>query len=470
MVFFRIRFLLPLLFLVLLQTVANAVERPNILFIMVDDLGPEWIGCYGAEGIETPNIDKLAGEGMLFSNAYSMPLCTPTRATLLTGQYPFRHGWVNHWDVPRWGDGCHFDPEHNLTFARVLRDAGYKTAIAGKWQINDFRVQPKVLAEHGFDEWCLWTGYETGNPPSDERYWDPYIHTNEGSRTYEGEFGPDVYADFLIDFMKRHQDQPMLLYFPMCLTHGPFIPTPDAPEAKEKEDCFPAMVRYTDKLVGRIVQSLEDLGIREKTYLFFTTDNGTSGAIHRTIDGHRVRGGKGRLTENGMRGPFIVSRPGSIPSGTKTDALTDFTDLFPTFLELAGVEAPKNLTLDGQSIADVLHGDLKDSKRDWIMAMGGGRAVFDGNRVRPTKPFADRVIRNKRYKIHYTSEGTTGLYDLLEDPREENNLMGKEIEEVQRNRDQLERVAQSFPKTDAAPRYDPNSKQPWDLSLADKEK
>ncbi|MCP4642866.1 MAG: sulfatase-like hydrolase/transferase, partial [bacterium] len=140
---------------------ARAASKPNILFILVDDLGKEWISCCGAQDIETPRIDALAADGIRFTNAYSMPQCTPTRATLLTGQYPWHHGWVNHWDVPRWGAGCHFDPKHNMTFARLLRDAGYATAAAGKWQINDFRVQPDAMDRHGFDDWCMWTGYET---------------------------------------------------------------------------------------------------------------------------------------------------------------------------------------------------------------------------------------------------------------------------------------------------------------------
>ena len=198
------------------QAVAES-SRPNILFIMVDDLGPEWISCYGGLEVKTPQIDALARGGMRFTNAYSMPQCTPTRVTLLTGQYPFHHGWCNHWDVPRWGAGCHFDPNKNITFARLLRSVGYVTAIAGKWQINDFRVQPGVLKDHGFDEWCMWTGYEGQNPPSGQRYWDPYVFASgERSRTHKGQFGPDVYADFLVDFLRRHRDQPMLLYFPMC--------------------------------------------------------------------------------------------------------------------------------------------------------------------------------------------------------------------------------------------------------------
>ena len=228
---------------------------------MVDDLGKEWISCYGGEGIETPHVDALAAGGMTFRNAWSMPQCTPTRVTLLTGQYPFRHGWTNHWDVPRWGAGAHFDPGLNLSFPLVLREAGYKTAAAGKWQIDDFRVEPRAMDAAGFDRWCMWTGYETGNPPSGRRFWDPYIAADGVSRTHAGRFGPDVYCDFLIAFMREHRDQPMLLYFPMALTHGPLTTTPDEPDVGEGQARFPAMVRYMDKLVGRLVAELETLGI-----------------------------------------------------------------------------------------------------------------------------------------------------------------------------------------------------------------
>ena len=116
--------------------------RPNIIFILLDDLGKEWVSCYGAENIETPNVDALAASGIRFNNAYSMPQCTPSRATFLTGQYPFRNGWVNHWDVPRWGVG-YFDWKKNPSIGRVMKAAGYATAAAGKWQINDFRIHPE---------------------------------------------------------------------------------------------------------------------------------------------------------------------------------------------------------------------------------------------------------------------------------------------------------------------------------------
>jgi arylsulfatase A-like enzyme len=133
-------------------------QKPNILFIMADDLGPEWLSCYGSEAMNTPHLDALAKGGMRFVNAYSMPKCTPTRVTLLTGTYPFRHGWIGHWDVPNRADrggGFRFDAKHYVTFARAMKSAGYVTAAAGKWQINDFRAEPHVMQQHGFDEHCM---------------------------------------------------------------------------------------------------------------------------------------------------------------------------------------------------------------------------------------------------------------------------------------------------------------------------
>ncbi|MDP6043983.1 MAG: sulfatase-like hydrolase/transferase, partial [Phycisphaerae bacterium] len=375
-------------------------NKPNILFVMVDDLGKEWIKCCGAEGIETPNIDALAAGGMRFTNAYSMPQCTPTRVTLLTGQYPWRTGWVNHWDVPRWGVG-YFDWKHHTTFARVLRDAGYATAAAGKWQINDFRLVPDAMDKHGFDAWCMWTGYETGTPKSGNRYADPYINTRQGSKTYKGKFGPDVYTDFLIDFMGKHKAEPMMLYFPMVLTHGPLTNTPAEPKAANKHK---AMVRYTDKLVGRLVKAIDDLGIRERTIVIFTTDNGSGGGQRGTLNGRIVRGGKGKESEAGCCEPFIVNCPGIVPKGKVTDALTDFTDMLPTFAELGGAKLSDKFPIDGKSIAKVMLGKAKDSPRQWIMALGHGAAKLDAKGVRGQADYATRVIRDKQFKVWVSNE------------------------------------------------------------------
>jgi arylsulfatase A-like enzyme len=453
---------------ILLLSVPLWAAPPNIVFIMVDDLGPEWISSYGGEGIETPNIDKLAEGGMSFSNAYSMPQCTPTRVTLLTGQYPFRHGWTNHWDVPRWGAGCHFDPKHNISVARLLRNAGYATAIAGKWQINDFRVQPDILDQHGFDEWSVWTGGEGGNPASNKRYWDPYVYTSQSkSRTYEERFGPDIFNDFLVDFVKRHHDRPMFLYYPMALTHGPLVNTPHEPFAETVPEKHKAMVRYTDYLVGRLVKALDDSGVRSNTIVIFTTDNGTSGRIRGSLNGRAVRGGKAKLTENGPRQPFIVNGPGLVPAGTQTDELTDFSDLLPTFCELAGASLPENVQLDGKSIARVILGKQPTGPRDWILAMGFGAAILDARGVRGLLDYAPRVIRDKRYKIHVHDAEIRELYDLHADPGEETNLITSAEAEHREALARLGAVAQSMPATDSRPKYDPLPPQPWDKTVAD---
>jgi len=444
---------------------ARGREKPNILFVMVDDLGKEWVSCCGAEDIKTPNLDALAAGGMRFTNAYSMPQCTPTRVTLLTGQYPWRTGWVNHWDVPRWGV-AYFDWKHHTTFARVLKTAGYVTAAAGKWQINDFRVTPDAMKRHGFDEWCMWTGYEAGNPPSGKRYMDAYINTPQGSRTRAGKFGPDVYADFLIDFIRRHRDRPMCLYFPMCLTHGPLVATPDEPDAKDNLSKHKAMVRHVDKLIGRLVKAFDDAGIRGETIIIFSTDNGSGGRITGARNGRKVKGGKAKKSEAGVCAPFIVNGPGRVPAGLVTDALTDFTDLLPTFAELGGAKVPADWKIDGVSIAPVLLGKAKDSPRRWIMALGHGAARLDEKGVRGRNDYADRVLRDKRFKVWVdTNRKITRLHDLKADPWEERNLIDSEAPDCVAALRKFQAVLDSMPAKDARPKYDPRPANRWDRKV-----
>ena len=442
---------------------ADGLQRPNILFVLVDDLGKEWISCYGAEQIETSNIDTLAAGGLRFENAWCMPQCTPTRVTLLTGQYPFRHGWTNHFDVPRWGSGCHFDPSRNASFASIVREAGHTTAIAGKWQIDDFRVEPQALDAAGFDEWCVWTGGEGGNPRSDKRYWDPYVHTNDGSRTHKGKFGPDLYCDFLIDFLRRRRDTPMLLYFPMCLTHSPRVATPDKPEATSKLDRHKAMVHYTDKLIGKLVSALDELDLRQRTLIVFTTDNGTSRGITGRRAGRKVPGAKSLMVEAGTAVPLIVNCPGTVPAGQVIDALTDFTDILPTFAELAGAELNESLIVDGHSIAPLLLGKSNGTTREWILSMGGRPAKFRNDRVVPAQVYDDRVIRNQRWKLWVnTDREPDQLYDMRDDPWETMNLIDSSNPATQAAKRTLWAVIESMPNQDAAPRYRANPPQAWD--------
>lgn len=449
-------------------------SRPNIIIIMVDDLGKEWISHYGAEDISTPNIDALAKSGVSFNNVYSMPQCTPTRVTLLTGQYPFRHGWVNHWDVPRWGGGAHFDETMNPSIGIEMKKTGYTTCIAGKWQIDDFRVEPDALTKNGFDEFCMWTGYEEGIKESANRYQDPYLFTKEGSKTYSGKFGPDIFKDFIIDFISDNKDKPMFIYYPMVLTHTPFVNTP-ATSASSKEGKHKAMVKYTDMITGEIMQALENAGIRDNTVVIWTTDNGTTGAITGRRNGVKVKGGKAKTKESGINEPFIVSWPAKIKSTRISDALIDFSDIFPTSLDLAGVEPKKEWLvggelhkIDGYSFKDVLLKDKDNSHRKWILGMGGGNnASLTKNGVENQYAFRDRVVRNKRYKLYINSKREPERFiDLLNDHKESNNLLDSlNTEERKSNFNQLYEVVQTFPKKDNDPKYNPNPPQTWDMKV-----
>ena len=447
-------------------------EQPNILFILLDDMGKEWVETYGAEEIHTPTIDQLAKDGMQFENSWSMPQCTPSRVTLITGQYPWRHGWINHFDVPRWGYGAQFDPNFNPSFARIMKTAGYKTCAAGKWQINDFRLQPEIMNAHGFDEYCMWTGGEGGNlKASGKRYWDPYIHTKDGSKTYKGKFGEDVFSDFIIDFMKENKEDPMLIYYPMCLPHGPLVSTPLSPDASEKMDKHKAMVTYTDFILNKLIAALEELKIRDNTIIVWTTDNGTGGNIIGTRNGRAVRGGKTYLTENGVNAPFIVNCPGKVPGGVVTDALVDFTDILPTFADLGNAKLPIKYIGDGQSFAPLLLGKASDSPRTWTMALGSRAARIKDGRVQNVYEYRDRAIRNKKYKAFVNAKGEINeIFDLSKDVEEERNYLYSKNAEVVANLRAFRKVLETLPEKDAQPRYKKLSGSLYDVDPAVLEK
>ena len=439
-------------------------QRPNILFIMLDDLGKEWISGFGSSEIKTPAIDKLISTGISFKNVYSMPQCTPTRVTLLTGQYPWRHGWVNHFDVPRWGHGVRFDPNLNPSFPKMLRNAGYSTCAAGKWQINDFRLEPDAMVKAGFDEYCMWTGGEGGNIKlSENRYWDPYIHTKSGSKVYKNKFGEDVFTDFIIDFMKKNKDKPMMIYYPMCLPHGPLTSTPLEPDAPRSEQ-HKSMVRYADHILNVLVKALDQIGIRENTIIIWTTDNGTSGSIIGDLNGKRVRGGKSMLSENGVNAPFIINAPGIVPEGITSDALIDFSDLLPTLCDLAQTLPDKEYEYDGISFAPEIYGLENKSRRDWIMALGSNPAKIENGRIKNAFDFRDRIVRDKNFKAYIDT--LNKIYEIIElksDFYEENNLLNSKREDVISGIKKFESVIKKYPSLDASPMYTKSKNSLFDI-------
>ena len=411
------------------STAQAADVKPNIIFIMVDDMGRDWISSYGASH-PTPNVDRLAAQGIRFENCWCAPICTPTRMELLTGQYPFRTGWVRHHDVPRWG-GKGFDWEKFTSFARVVKKAGYTTAIGGKWQINDFRKQPGALKLHGFDEHCVWTGWETGNaPPSSKRYWDGYIMTNGKREVHK--HGSEAVNDFLIDFIRRNKKRPFLAYYPMMLVHGPFLPTPlnrdKAPEGKTA--LYAGMVTYMDHLVGKLVDAVDELGIADRTIIMFTGDNGSSASG--TLNGKPYPKGKGRTNDWGAHMPVLVRAPMFSKGGEVSDDLIDFTDMLPTFADLAGAELPAGVKLDGRSFVSSLRGDRSaKGKREWIFAQIEDR----------------RTIRDKHYKL----DSSGSFWNISKDLLERKDLRESKEPDVVEARERLGKVLASLPQNAGGP-------------------
>ncbi len=449
---------------------AKTESKPNVVLILVDDLGKEWIEQYGAQNISTPNINALAEQSIQFNRAYSMPQSTPSRVAILTGQYPHNNGWVNHYDVPRWGHGAHYDFANNPCFPRQVRENGYKTCAAGKWQLNDFRLQPEAMVEAGFDEYCMWTGGEGGNAEiSESRYWDPYIHTKEGSRQYKGQFGPDVYSDFVCDFIDKNSNEPMFIYYPMALTHLPYTTTPHALDAKTNREKFDAMIEYMDFLVGKVVAQLEESGVADNTYIMFTTDNGTAGSIVGMRNDHYIRGGKTLLSENGVNCPFLVYSPKS-KSHRETNAIIDFTDISATILELTGSTPDSKYKGDGVSFVSVIEG-AETSNKGYALTSGGhpARIGKSDDRVKSQYDFRDRAIVGETYKVFLTSEREIErVYDIANDPYEQNNLVGEESVMAQVEKE-LGGVISGLPEKDASPKYDvlPHNKEfdePFDAS------
>lgn len=386
----------------------SAAAPPNVILILVDDLGIDCLSAYGGTSYATPNIDALAAGGMRFEYAYCTPVCTPTRVELLTGLYPFRTGWdVGEWQKPA-GERM-LDPELP-SIARVMKAAGYATAVAGKWQLARFHEAPDHPARLGFDEHCLWTYHLADQGPVDPRYWKPSIWRDgaldEGAAR-DDVYGPDVFLDFLVDFLERHRDEPFFAFYPMVLVHRPYLATPatvtdvespvdESPEKRVEElGRFAENVEYMDAIVGRLMSALDRLGLRDDTLVLLSGDNGTDARITSRMGTLEVQGGKTKMNELGAAVPLIASWPGTVPAGTVCTDLVDFTDFMPTVAELAGVASPDG---DGRSIVAQMLGERGDP-RPWVYVQLEGHWY----------------VRDRSWRLH--DDGR--LFDLHDRLREE---------------------------------------------------
>lgn len=358
---------------VLLAAICSAAERPNILFLLADDLGYEMLGCYGGLKAETPHLDKLATEGMRFTRAYGSPVCTPTRMSLYTGQYPTHHGYTGVLPVHKGTKEAVDFKNRFTTYAQLLSDSGYATSTTGKWQLATLEFHPDHIRDAGFESWCVWQIWRDGAKTT--RYHDPcFNHDGKVRDDIADRFGPDVLADYVIDQMRSatEKGEPFCIHHNMLLPHEPIGETPDG------ENSLRGMVTYMDKLIGRIVAAVDDLGIAEQTCIVFLGDNGTDVSATRKTTAGSVTGGKRTLDDGGTHLPLIVRWPGSVPANTTADDLVDVTDLFPTFCELAGVEISDEVEVDGISIAGRLLHSEPHTRDVTVAGFQKKFSVFDG--------------------------------------------------------------------------------------------
>ncbi|MCA9447477.1 MAG: sulfatase-like hydrolase/transferase [Candidatus Omnitrophica bacterium] len=404
-----ISILLALLCGILIPTGGASQEpktKPNILFILADDVGREVLGCYGGSSYETPRIDSLADSGMKFTNAYVMPVCHPTRVALLSGQYPFQLG------NPEWG--TYPKKAEGDTLPNVLKRAGYSTAVAGKWQLALLKNDLGQPHRMGFDEYCLFGWHEGA------RYHSPFIYQNGKLREgLQDAYGPEVYTDFLIDFMKdcKTKQTPFFAFYSMALCHNVTDdldgPVPFAPHGKY--DDYHQMVEQMDRMVGKMIDAIENLGIAGETMIVFLTDNGTpkfvitdyqdgklvEEPVTSRFGDREIPGGKGDATDWGTRVPLLVRWDGVVEGGSATEAMVDSVDFFPTFAEAGKARLPKDISYFGKSFLPILTEESNEG-REWVFA-GRNENYF---------------VRTNGWKLH----GDGRLFDMATDPDEQEPL------------------------------------------------
>ncbi len=422
---------------------ASAADRPNVVVIMADDLGWMDLHCQGNDSLDTPNLDRLASQGMRFTSAYAAaPVCTPTRAAMMTGQAPARLSITNH--AP--GNPDHVSKETRLkgadwntylsldhvTIAEHLKGAGYATGFIGKWHLShrpgkdeQGPLEPRLRPEfQGFD--LNIGGCRYGGPPS---YFEPYKIPNITPRR-DGDYLPERLADESIGFIEKHRDEPFYLCFWNYSVHYPIqAPQHLVEKYKQRQGIdnpgYAAMIEGMDTAIGRVMDAIEKMGLDEKTLLIFTSDNGS------LFGNHPLRRNKGHLYEGGIRVPWIVRWPGKVPAGTTCDTPVITTDTFPTILEAVGLSIDPSRPCDGESIMPLVRrgGTLK---RNSIYFHYPNYAFHKQNRL-------GSAIRQGKYKlIRWYDDDSVELYDLDSDIGEKTNLADRQPELAEKLRQKLE--------------------------------
>lgn len=408
---------------------------PNIVFIMADDLGYSDPNCYGSKFYDTPNINQLAKQGMRFTNGYaSSPNCAPTRAALMTGQYSPRTGVYTVGSTNRFNwrsrplrpvDNIEELPLNKMLLPQALKQAGYTTGIIGKWHLGS---QPgHTPTERGFDEFF---GFLGGG--SDYMKIRSLLRGTE--QVEEKEYLTDAFGREAVTFIRKHQKKPFFLYLAFNAVHTP-LQAPEKlkkpynnkpPFGGQKNPTYAAMVASMDTNVGKVLTSLHDLGLEDRTLVIFSSDNGGVGGYQNAgirqkdiTDNSPLKGGKGMLYEGGIRIPYIFRWPSHIPSGSTCDQPINSVDLYPTLLEVAGTKRPTDYVLDGTSYLELLKGKTGAPRPPMFWHFPGYLGA-SGNTWRTT-PCG--VIRDGDWKLlEFFEDGHKELYNLKDDLSEKNNM------------------------------------------------
>lgn len=416
------------------SSATSSATKPNIVYILADDLGWTDTGAYGSQYYETPNIDRLTASGMKFTAYHNCQNCQPTRAALMTGQYAPRTGIYTVGGIDRFDwksrplrpvDNVVGLPLDRATIADQLKLAGYSTAMFGKWHLgNGAQRHP---SKRGFDEAIV----------SDGKHFD--FETQPKVDVPEGAYLADFLTDRAEDFIRRHQDQPFFLYLPHFGVHSPYQAKKEWIEkfkAKpgvggHNNPTYAAMIYSVDESVGRIMRLLDELKLSDNTIVIFSSDNGGVGGYVRegikqagdTTDNAPLRSGKGSLYEGGTRDPFVVRWPGVTKAGSVCDVPAIHVDFFPTVLEMSGAPKP-NQVLDGVSLVPLFKDPRASLNREAIYQHFPGYLGAGNNQWRTTP--VGTIIAGDWKLMEFFEDGRLELYNLRDDIGETKNLATSE--------------------------------------------
>ncbi len=414
------------------QEIAQISKQPNIILVLTDDQGFGDLGVHGNDKIKTPNIDNFAKQSVEFTQFYTSPVCTPTRASLMTGRYNFRTRAID-----TYMGRAMMDPDE-VTIAEILKSAGYKTGIFGKWHLGD--NYPMRAIDQGFDEALVILGgglCQHSDLPGGNGYFDPVLMDNGKPKQYKG-YCMDIYTDHAIDFIKQNRNKPFFLYLPTNTPHTPLMVSKQYSEPYEKMglDANTAklygMITNIDDNFGRVLNVVKNLGLEENTIMIFMTDNGpcpSAKAKGRFMAG--LRGSKATVYENGIRVPFFIRWPKAFTPDKKINTIAAHIDVLPTLLDACHVNKPAELKLDGMSLLPL----IENSPANWP----DRELFFQWHRGDKPELYRCFAVRNQQYKLlqaagieRPSNKMKFELYDISKDPDEKNDIADKHPDIVEK--------------------------------------